>query len=499
MKTKLLVSASLTRRFSPSLLALGAMIFAAADLRAETPPAAGGTSGSAAAVESKGVTPLEALLRNNRVPALGGAIVDSTGVKLIGVAGVRKKGETAVVTTDDAWRLGSTTKALTATMIAVLVEQKKLSWDSTVARVFPELGLSGQPGEITLLQLLSHRSGLPTNTNWNALSKTGTVAEQRKAAVAELKTVKLGSSPGSAFDYSNWGYVVAGAMASQVTGKTYEELMRSLLFEPLQMKSAGFSAGPTPGSLDAPWGHDFDGTPSEHQDLLVIAAAGSTLYCSLADWGKFVSDHLRGAKGQPGLLQPESYARLHSAPFGGTYALGWVVAHPSWAGGDVLWHSGSNAYNYAMVLMAPTRDVAVLTVCNAANETACRAAAAQLMALASLPYPIPDPAVNSQTSAADPREIKLSDAQSDPILGDYTAPGGRGLMRISRDSGKLFMAILARGLPQKEYEFGATSETEFFMRVGGGRLSFVKDGNGKVTSLVLHQKNAPDQKFPRAQ
>ena len=499
MKAKFLVGRSLARAFSPHFVVLWAIVLNAANLQAQTPSAESGTSTSAAAGGSKGVTSLEAILQKSEVPALGGAIVDSTGVKLIGVAGVRKKGETAVVTIDDVWRLGSNTKALTATMIAALVEQKKLSWGSTVGSVFPELGLSGQPGEITLLQLLSHRSGLPTNANWNALSKTGTVAEQRKAAVTKLKTVKLGSSPGSSYNYSNWGYVVAGAMASQVTGKTYEELMQSLLFEPLRMKSAGFSAGPTPGSLDAPWGHDFDSTPSEHQDLLVIAAAGSSLYCSLEDWGEFVSDQLRGAEGKPAFLQPESYARLHSAPFGGTYALGWVVAHPSWAGGDVLWHSGSNAYNYAMVSMAPARDIAVLTVCNAANETACRAAAAQLMALASLPYPIPDPATNSQTSAAGAGEIKLSDTQSDPILGDYTAPEGKGLMRISRESGKLFMAVLAHGLPQREYEFGATSETEFFMRVGGGRLSFVKDANGKVTRVILHQQNHPDAEFLRAQ
>ena len=486
---------------------LSAAAFAAANLRAETPGAASGTPAPAATGASTGVAPLDAILQKYHLPALGGAIVDSTGVKLIGVAGVRKKGEAAAVTLDDVWRLGSTTKALTATMIAALVEQGKLSWDSTVASVFPELGLSGQAGGITLLQLLSHRSGLPTDADWNALSKTGTVAEQRKTAVAELKTVKLRSSPGSAFNYSNLGYVVAGAMAAQVTGKTYEELMRSLLFDPLQMKSAGFSEGPAPGSVDAPWGHDFDGAPSPHFDWPVIAAAGSTAYCSLEDWGRFISDHLRGAEGRPALLRSESYARLHSAPFGGTYALGWVVADPSWAGGDVLWHSGSNGFNMALVSMAPGRDIAVLVVCNAANEKACREAGARLMALASLPYPIPSPVAESgdapsganPTSASGAGEIKLSDVQSDPILGDYHPPQGKAIMRISRESGKLLMELLASGLPLKDYELGATSDTEFFMRLGGGRLSFVKDSNGWVTGVILHQKNRPDVEFSRAQ
>jgi CubicO group peptidase (beta-lactamase class C family) len=466
--------------------------------------------------ESKIVPPLDAVLQQYHVPALAGVILDSTGVKLISVTGIRKKGEAANVTIDDVWRLGSTTKALTATMIAALVEQKKLSWDSNLAGVFPELGLSGPTGQITLLQLLTHRAGLPANADWGAIAKTGSRAEQRKAAVANLAALKLMSPPGSRYIYSNWGYVIAGAMAEQVTGKTYEELMQSLVFGPLQMKSAGFSAGPTPGSLDAPWGHDWEGRPSLHEDLPVTAAAGSTLSCSLADWGKFISDHLRGAEGKPALLRPDSYARLHSAPFGGTYALGWMITHPSWGGGEVLEHTGTDAYNYALVLMAPARDLAILTVCNAASELACRAAAEQLMALASLPHSIPvQAAVNGEverspapssptpTSAANAGGVKLDDAQSDPILGDYDlpsfAPGSRGVMRISRESGNLFMQIVGPGQPPKKHELEATSATELFAKNGGARLRFVKDSSGKVTSLILRQKNAPEQEFPRVQ
>lgn len=383
MKTRSLVDASLALAFSGGFLLLWALISAAGC--AEPPTAASGASVPTAMGESKGVAPLDAILQKYPAPAIGGAIVDSTGVKLISVAGVRKKGETAAVTISDVWRLGSTTKAMTATMLAALVEQGRLSWDSTVASVFPELGLSGQTAEITLLHLLSHRAGLPTNADWNAISKIGSGAEQRKAALAELKTLKLVSSPGSEYLYSNWGYVVAGDMAERVTGKTYEELMQAIVFGPLQMKSAGFSEAP---GADAPWGHGLpDGKPTPHHNLSVMAATGSTMCCSLADWGKFISDHLRGAAGKPALLQPESYARLHSAPFGGTYALGWMTGNASWAGGDVLEHGGSDAFNLAFVSIAPARDIAVLTVCNAVSPEAFKAreeVGRQLMAWASI-------------------------------------------------------------------------------------------------------------------
>jgi CubicO group peptidase (beta-lactamase class C family) len=510
MKTNHLASASISRALRLRFLILWAMIFAAG--RAETPFAVSGASASAAMGESKGVAPLDVILQKYPAPAIGGAIVDSSGVKLISIAGVRKKGETAAVTIEDVWHLGSCTKAITATMIAALVEQKKLSWDSNLAGVFPELGFSGQTGRITLLQLLSHRAGLPTNTDWGALSKRGSLVEQRRAAVAELKTLKLMSSPGSTYSYSNWGYVVVGAMAEQVTGKSYEELMQTIIFGPLQMKSAGFGAGGTPGSLDAPWGHGPDGKPSQYDNPLVVATGGG-IHCSLEDWGKFISDQLRGAEGKPALLKPESYARLHSAPSGGTYALGWMISNPSWGGGDVLEHGGSNAFNLAFVSVAPARDIAVLTVCNAVSPEAFKAreeVGRQLMAWASIPNWSPGTGgeVRSVSAHSDPTpipasangasEIKLDDAQSDPVLGDYTL--GMGIvMKFSRESGTLFMQMVGPGRPPNKHELGATSATEFFAKDGPARFSFVKEANGKVTRVVLHQKNAPDQEFPKAQ
>jgi CubicO group peptidase (beta-lactamase class C family) len=469
--------------------------------------------------ESSSAVPFGAIVRKYHVPAIGGAIVDSTGVKLISVAGVRKKGETVGVTIDDVWHLGSDTKAVTATMIAALVEQRKLSWDSNLASIYPELGLSGPTGGITLLQLLTHRGGLPHDADWGAISKVGSLTEQRRAAVAALVPLTLMASPGSHYSYSNWGYVIAGAMAEQVAGKSYEELMQSLVFGPLQMKSAGFGAGGTPGLPDEPWGHGLpDGSPRQYDNPLVVAPAGC-MHCSLEDWGKFISDQLRGGEGKPALLKPATYARLHSAPVGGTYALGWVSANSSWGGGDVLWHSGSNGFNLALVAMAPARDIALLAVCNAGildpssePRKACDEVGRQLMAMASLPdstpfptageggakpgaarsYPTPPPANGAN-------EVKLDDAQSDPILGEYTLPGRAGVMRIGRESGNLFLQIVGSGQPPKKHELGAMSATALFTKDGGARLSFVKDSNGMVTSVILHQKNAPDQEFPRAQ
>lgn len=315
------------------------------------------------------------------LPALGGAIVDLSGLQTVAVVGIRKRGDAKLATVNDLWHLGSDTKAMTATMIAALVEQGKISWDTKLGEVFPVLKLSPEKQQITLLQLLSHHAGVPANADWHELSRLGTLAQQRQASVAALASAELLSTPGTQFSYSNWGYVIAGTMAEHVTGQSYEELMHALVFKPLEMSTAGYGAPGKRGAVNEPWGHTADGQPLQEDNPRVMTAAGC-VHCSLEDWGKFIADQLRGSNGQPALLKPESYTRLHTAPFGGDYALGWGVHRRPWAGGEFLAHSGSNTMNMAVVWMAPHRNFAVLAVCNQGDQAkACDDVCGALIAL----------------------------------------------------------------------------------------------------------------------
>src|SRR5688572_1934976 len=82
---------------------------------------------------------LEPIRAKHKLPGLVAAIVEGDDVVAIGAAGVRKLGSPEPMTIDDHVHLGSCTKAMTATMLARLVERKQLTWESTVAEVFPDL------------------------------------------------------------------------------------------------------------------------------------------------------------------------------------------------------------------------------------------------------------------------------------------------------------------------------------------------------------------------
>jgi CubicO group peptidase (beta-lactamase class C family) len=322
---------------------------------------------------------LEPIRQKYNVPALASAIVTGQGLETIGAVGVRKVGTNIAVTVGDQWHLGSDTKAMTATLIGALVEEGKLKWEMTIEEAFPELVSLMSPAlkKVTILQLLSHRAGLPANLPWAFVPNKGTIREQRLAALKMATSAKLVSEPGAKFFYSNLGYVIAGTMAEKAANTSWEELMKNMVFEPLGMKSVGYGGVGTPGQIDQPWGHMPDGKPVQANgpdvDNPPVLGPAGRVHCTLADWAKFIADQLRGARGEKALLKPDTYKKLQTPPFGGDYALGWLVTDRGWGGGAVLTHAGSNNMNLAVVWMAPLRDFAVLVVTNQGGEAAAKA------------------------------------------------------------------------------------------------------------------------------
>lgn len=321
------------------------------------------------------------------VAAIAGAVVTSRGLQAAGVVGVRKAGTDVAATLDDRWHLGSDTKAMTAALLGRLVERGLLKWETKPAEVFPELAAGFDPGyaDVTVLHLLSHRAGLAANLDWGASAKAGALIAQRLDAVKRGLAVAPIQPPGSRTFYSNLGYVIAGAMAERLTGKTWEEAIAEEVFAPLGIEAFGFGGTGTPGRVDQPWGHSRKGKPVYINGPLmdnppVLGAAGRA-HMTMGDWARFVSDQLRGSRGEAALLKPETYKILHAPPFGGDYALGWGTAERDWGGGRVLTHNGSNTMNFAVVWMAPAEDFAVL-IC--LNQDAPQAAAEAADALIKL-------------------------------------------------------------------------------------------------------------------
>lgn len=330
---------------------------------------------------------LEPVRAAHSLPALGGLRFDGDRVTQE-VVGVRKFGDATPATEGDQWHLGSCTKAMTATVVATFVEEGRLSWNTTLAELFPNLaGMHASLKPVTLAQLLGQRAGLGDLSDfndgilWKSLwdENLDPMIGRRRVAAAML-TAAPAKTPGTEYFYSNANYVIAGAALERLTGKSWETLIRERLFAPLGMNGCGFGAPGTPGAAipDQPWGHDVeDGVlkpvePGFFADNPPTLGPAGTVHCSMADWAKFLRLHVKGFRGEEtAILRPGSFVRLHTPLDGQDYTPGgWIRLERRWANGPVLHHGGSNTLNLAITWLAPKRDLGVLTVTNRADEKA---------------------------------------------------------------------------------------------------------------------------------
>jgi len=341
--------------------------------------------GSGAPVEDLRAT-LETIRGKRDVPALAAAVIFEGRIIAIGAAGVRKAGADIAVTLDDKFHIGSCTKAMTATLIAMLVEKGKLRWSTTIQDVFPEFAGAKarniQPPylKVTLKQLLSHRAGLehswPKDKSFLDIHNlAGSPRQQRYAFCKLMLAIPPLASPGTKSIYSNAGYGIAAAMAERATDTEWEKLMREMSFGPMGMKSAGFGAMGTVGRIDQPWQHRIVNgqakpiPPGPLSDNPPAIGPGGTVHCSTGDWAKFIARHLTDGRDTGRLLGAASYRFLHTPPFGGQYALGWMGLPRPW-GGRVLHHAGSKNANYCVVWMTQRRKWAVIVATNQGGDTA---------------------------------------------------------------------------------------------------------------------------------
>jgi len=355
--------------------------------------APGASHAQTASKTSAGVRSLSALLERERkkhdLPAMAAVVIEGDRIVARGVAGVRKLGSTKRAALGDRWHIGSCTKTITATMIAVLVERGTLAWDLTVAAALPDLAERMRPEyrDVSLEMLLAHRGGIGHEWDvpglWDVLWKReGTPVEERRK-MAEAMLAQPPKVPPGGYSYSNCGFALAGHMAETVTGKPWEQLLRELVFEPLDMKSAGFGVPWDGDDITDPWPHKADGTPvspGPFADNPPSIGPGGGVHVSLDDWAKFIVEHLKGARGQDGvLLTAKSYERLQRGRTIGDgpdqYALGWIVLNRAWARGQrpgdtgrCLHHAGSNNSWFALAWVAPERNFAVLCVTNIGGE-----------------------------------------------------------------------------------------------------------------------------------
>src|SRR5262249_15647728 len=142
----------------------------------------------------------------------------------------------------------------------------------------------------------------------------------QRAALAKLYLAQAPSlPPGTQFQYSNLGFILAGAAAEQRTGKSWEDLVRGEVFGPLGITEPGFGAPGNSGAPAQPGGHEEKNgayvplePDAENAETPAAIGPAGLIHISLRDWLKFATDQMDGAHGHGKLLKAETYSALHT-------------------------------------------------------------------------------------------------------------------------------------------------------------------------------------------
>jgi CubicO group peptidase (beta-lactamase class C family) len=227
-------------------------------------------------------------------------------------------------TADAPCRIASLTKPHTSTLLAMLVERGKLSWDDPIDRYLPSFdgvkvrdkGPAARTPKVR--ELLSHTAGFPGQDavhsgSWK-FRADGTLAD----AVEDLPGQGLAAEPGSRYIYSGVGYMVAGRVAEVATGKGFADLMDELLLAPIGATTATFfPSSEVAARVPTPYERRQEGFVKLDRSSRPEAAArfpnpGGSLVSTLDDVGRlFLLHRNRGVAEGKKLIAPGSLSELY--------------------------------------------------------------------------------------------------------------------------------------------------------------------------------------------
>jgi CubicO group peptidase (beta-lactamase class C family) len=324
-----------------------------------------------------------------RAAGVPGAVLGiwADGQEVLASHGVLSSATAVPVTLDSLFQVGSITKIWTATMIMQLVDEGRLSLDTTVSQVLPgaRLGAEDVGDEVTVQHLLTHTSGI----DGDIFTDTGRGDDCVQRYVGQLDQAASVFPPGGAYSYCNSGYVLLGRIIEVLDGRSWDESLRVRLCEPLDLTQT--VTLPEEAILHrAAVGHDAQGGPVHVWGLPRSIGPAAQITAAAHDLLAFARLHLDGGSTPDGtrLLSEASAAGMRqpraaipgfgppgasgsSGPAGSSgsaVGLGWRVEH--WDGQTIVGHDGDTIGQSAYLRIEPQARVAVCLLTNSARSAA---------------------------------------------------------------------------------------------------------------------------------
>lgn len=313
-------------------------------------------------------TYVQAALKAWEVPGAGVAVVKDGKVIYLKAIGTRDLNTGAPANTETLFSIGSTTKAMTAVCLGMLVDEGKLNWNDPVIKYLPEFQLY-EPyvtKELKVRDLLLHNSGVGnTDFLWGSMNIPEDEILRRMRMVEPTYSFRGG------FIYQNIFYIAAGKVIEKVSGQNWHAFIQSRIFQPLGMTRTSTKLknikddNYTKPHFKLQGKVQVIGYTNDDE----VGPAGS-VWSSISDMSKWTLCMLDSSKFSPGgrLLKPQTWAEMFkpqtlvtssqfyptqqlTKPNWMTYGLGWF--QQDYKGHKINYHTGSLAGLIALHAQLP--------------------------------------------------------------------------------------------------------------------------------------------------
>jgi CubicO group peptidase (beta-lactamase class C family) len=319
------------------------------------------------------------------VPGLAIGIVHKGQLVFAKAYGVRDVGTKEPVDTQTIFAIASTTKAITAAALGMLVDEGKVRWDDPVTKYLPSFQMHDPwaTREVTVRDLITHRGGLP---NADYLWTHGD--NSRDEVIRRIRFIQPTYSFRNGYIYHNVMYTVAGAVIEAASGMSWDDFLRQRIFQPIGMTRSVTTLvdAKTKTNRAEPHGRQNDTLKVSGNSLADGIGPAGSVWSSVADmtrWVKFLLDTGK-VNGRP-LLTPQTWAELFrpatilppwndrsapqlrmSKPHFRSYALGWF--QQDYMGRQVDFHTGSLTGMIAINGLIREEGIGVYIISNTSSE-----------------------------------------------------------------------------------------------------------------------------------
>lgn len=362
------------------------------------------------------------------------------------------------------YKVASISKTMTATMVMQLIEANKLSLNTKLNDFFPEIS---NAENISIRDLLQHRSGLVNFIDEPDFLSYYTKPQTQAQMIARLAALPSNFPPGSQYEYSNANYLLLGYIIEKVTGKSFDEVLRAQITQPLNLTHTQYCLDLKACDIHITsfyyWNNAWVAiTP--HWSPTVTGAAASITSTTL-DVSRFIRALFQGD------LLPKEAVQMMTKEYFGIYS-------PKYSRLERYGHDGILEGYRSSMLYFPKQDVAIVISINGLHETYDDIVRNIVGLYFDEKVELPD---------YDRPNMTMNEGQLKAFTGTYKALDGKKVVEVFIDDG----ALKAQMVGQPSFTFIPMTENEFENKAFGIILTFspVKNEQGKTNNVKAKSGN----------